>query len=49
MRHGRKIIEMKTPIDYKKMTEIIEEFTEKYEFLSIGNLGFFLECEEFYV
>ena len=36
---GRKIIEMKTPIDYNKMTEIIEEFSQKYDFLQIGKLG----------
>jgi len=37
--NGKKIVEMKTPIDYKKMMEILECFSEKYDFLSIGNLG----------
>ena len=36
---GKKIIEMKTPVDYRRMMEILELFAEKYDFLSIGNLG----------
>ena len=36
---NRKIVDLKMPIDYNKMMEIIETFAEKYDFLSIGNLG----------
>ena len=36
---NRKIIEIRTPIDHNKMMGIIESFSEKYDFMSIGSLG----------
>lgn len=36
---SRKIIEYHDPIDYANMAEIIGSFAEKYDFISINNLG----------
>lgn len=35
----KKIIDLKAPVDYNRMMEIIEHFAERYDFISIGNLG----------
>ncbi len=36
---NRKIIDLKMPIDYNRMMDILEHFAEKYDFISIGNIG----------
>ena len=36
---NKKIIDFKVPVDHNRMMEIIETFAEKYDFISIGNLG----------
>ncbi|MBQ7293010.1 MAG: M14 family metallocarboxypeptidase [Clostridia bacterium] len=36
---NKKIIELDSPIDYQKLTCVINDFFEKYNFISIGYLG----------
>lgn len=36
---SRRILEINAPIDHKYMCDIIEIFCDKYDFISVGNLG----------